>query len=93
MISRKTFVALSCAAAILAACKSDLSPENYARIENGMSMAQVADILGKPSETSTLGLGGLTGTAATWSDGKTTITIQFLNDKVQLKQMSATSVK
>lgn len=93
MISRKTLAALCCAAAILAACKSDLSPENYARIENGMSMAQVTDILGKPSETSTLGLGGLTGTAATWTDGKTTISIQFLNDKVQLKQMSATSAK
>lgn len=93
MISRKTLAALCCSLVVLAACKSDLSPENYAKIENGMSMDEVTRILGKPSDTSTMGLGSLTGTAATWTDGKTTISVQFVNDKVQLKQITSISGK
>lgn len=83
---------LGCALALtLASCRGDLTPENYARIENGMSLEQVTGILGKPSDSSTLGLGGLTGTNAVWSDGKTTISVQFVNDKVQFKQMAQSS--
>lgn len=75
----------------LAACRGELTPENYARIQNGMTLDEVTGILGKPTDASTLGIGGLTGTNATWSDGKTTISVQFVNDKVQFKQMAQSS--
>ena len=75
----------------LVACRGDLTPENYARIQNGMSLDEVTGILGKPNESSSLGIGSLTGTSASWSDGKTTISVQFVNDKVQFKQMAQAS--
>lgn len=68
-------------------CDSKITEENFKKIENGMTMEQVKTILGEPSNSNSLGVGGLiSGTSATWKDDKTgaTIDIQFLNDKVKL---------
>lgn len=83
---RTTIVAL--AAALLAACGSKVSAENFERIQTGMTQKEVAAILGEPTETSAVSVAGLSGGMATWRDGNTTISIQFLNDKVQAKQLS-----
>lgn len=80
-------------AAGLAACVSKISPDNFARIQPGMTQQEVIAILGNPSETTSISLGSLSGTSTTWTDGKTTISIQFLNDKVQAKQLSKSSDK
>ena len=74
---------------LLSACGSKLSEENFDQIENGMSKDKVIELLGKPNETSSLELGGLSGTSAVWDDGSKRITIQFINDKVKVKQYTS----
>lgn len=81
-------LAAALAALFLAACGSKISAENFERIRTGMSQKEVAAILGEPTETSAVSVAGLSGGMATWRDGNTTISIQFLNDKVQAKQLS-----
>lgn len=75
---------------ILAACDSSskLNQENFDRIENGMPRQDVIALLGEPTDTSSLQLGELSGTSAVWEDGTTRITIQFINDKVKIKQFT-----
>ena len=72
----------------LAACGSKVSAENFERIADGMSRKEVVAILGEPAETSSVSIGGLSGGMATWRDGNAVISVQFLNDKVQAKQLS-----
>jgi hypothetical protein len=73
-----------CLAAALWGC-SPINRENFDKIRNDMTMAQVTAILGEPTESSSVGLGPLSGTNAVWKDKHGTITIQFVNDKVKLK--------
>lgn len=71
---------------LVAGCESKLDQDNFRRIENGMTEAEVFAILGEPDESSSLQLGNLSGTSAVWEDDKTRITIQFVNDAVKVKQ-------
>lgn len=71
--------------AAVAGCGSKLTQENFDKIQNGMSMAQVKAILGEPTEAKSVGVGPFSGVSATWKDKNTLINIQFVNDKVTLK--------
>lgn len=81
-------LAIVLAATLLAACGSKVSAENFERIQTGMTQKEVVAILGEPTETSAVSIAGLSGGMATWRDGNTEISVQFLNDKVQAKQLS-----
>lgn len=81
------------ASLLLAACGSKITAENFERIQNGMSRKEVVAILGEPAETNSVSIGGLSGGMATWQDGGTVISVQFVNDKVQAKQLSRESIK
>ena len=83
----RTAIALS-TALLLVACGSKITAENFERIRNGMTQKEVVAILGEPTETSAIGIGGLSGGMATWRDGGTEISVQFVNDKVQARQLS-----
>lgn len=74
----------------IAACGSRVNRENFSRIETGMPEAEVIEILGEPTETSSIDLGLFSGTTATWKHKDTEITVQFFNGKVQTKHMSKT---
>ena len=68
---------------------TDVSKEAYDKVEKGMTLAQVQDILGK-GELQTAasgGIGDITGSAKvyTWTQGDKTITITFVDDKVRRK--------
>lgn len=76
------------ALALLSACGSKLSAENFERVKNGMSQKEVVAILGEPTEHSAISIAGVSGGMATWRDGNTEISVQFVNDKVQAKQLS-----
>lgn len=76
------------AAALLAACGSKVSAENFERIQTGMAQKEVIALLGEPTETNSVSIAGLSGGMATWRDGGTVISVQFVNDKVQAKQLS-----
>lgn len=77
-------VALLAATAV--GCASRISQKNFQRVDDGMTIEQVIEILGEPTDSSSLGVGPLSGTAATWESKDAVIRIQFLNDKVRLKQ-------
>ena len=77
----------------LAACGSHLNQENFDKIREGMSQKEVRQILGDPVDASGASFLGLSSGEAVWKDDNTTITVQFLNDKVVTKQMSKTEKK
>lgn len=73
-----------CLALALAAC-SKVTQDNYARIQDGMTEQEVHAILGKPAESSSVTILGLSGTSSKWTADGAVITIQFANGKVRLK--------
>jgi hypothetical protein len=87
--SLKLIIALSLSVFLLGCLSSKINQENYAKIQNGMTMEEVKAILGEPTESNTTGISVISGTAATWksSDGAS-INIKFLNDKVKLKSFT-----
>lgn len=75
----------------LAGC-SKVSQTNYDKIETGMTLAEVEDILGEGTAEASkgAGIGGveLTGKKVTWESGSKSITVTFLNGKATLKNQS-----
>jgi hypothetical protein len=67
---------------------SKISQENFEKIQTGMPLAQVTDILGAPTESSSVDVAVFSGTVSKWRGGDVTITIQFVNGKVVAKQLS-----
>jgi hypothetical protein len=84
---------LGLAISVLVACGARVSLENYERIENDMSTEEVNRILGKPTEVSSFGIGGLSASSAKWVGKTHTITITFANDKVKMKTYNANEQK
>ena len=80
---KRTVLALV-AALLLAAC-SKVTQENFARIEEGMTEAQVIGLLGAPTESNSVNVLGVSGTASRWVGGDAVITVRFVNGKVALK--------
>lgn len=62
---------------------------NYDKIETGMTLNQVEDILGKGTEEAGIGgaIGNVAGSAKVmkWGDEQKSITVTFANDKVVAK--------
>lgn len=81
------------AVALLAACGPKVTAENFERIQAGMTQKEVIAVLGEPTETSSVNIAGVSGGMASWKDGGTVISVQFLNDKVQAKQLSKETAK
>lgn len=65
-----------------------LTQENFDKIQNGMTLAQVQAILGEPTESSSVDVAVFSGAVSKWKQGDVTITIQFVNGKVVAKQFS-----
>jgi hypothetical protein len=80
------FVALSCL--LLTGCDR-VTRENYAKIQNGMTMDEVVAILGEPIETASVGIGPLEATTAQWKGKKGMVSIQFVDQKVRIKRFLA----
>ena len=87
-LRKLSLVALLAASVLLAACGSKVTAENFERIQTGMTQKEIVAILGEPAETSAISIAGLSGGMSTWRDGNTVISVQFVNDKVQAKQLS-----
>jgi hypothetical protein len=88
---RRLGVAALCALfclTLLSCSSSKLTQENFDKIQNGMTMAQVKAILGEPTEASSVGVAGFLGGTSKWQAGEVAITIQFFNGKVIAKQFS-----
>lgn len=72
----------------LAGCGSKITQENFDKVQVGMSQDEVTAILGKPTESSSVSFGALSGGSWVWKTNGTMITIQFANGKVLAKQFS-----
>lgn len=72
-----------------AGCASRISQRNYERVQNGMTLAQVQEILGEGQLQQGLagGIGNLGGSVSVyqWRDEQRVITVTFINDKVTAK--------
>ena len=71
-------------ATMLVGCGKKVSKENYDKIQVGMTVAEVEDILGKgEKESAGAEVGGieLTGQVYVWKDGEKKVTVTFKDGK------------
>ena len=92
-ISRLIFLMISAQAAILIAACSRISQENFSRIQSGMSEQEVISILGSPTESSSVDVLGISGTASRWTGNDAEITVRFVGGKVALKSFDKPAAK
>jgi outer membrane protein assembly factor BamE (lipoprotein component of BamABCDE complex) len=85
MKTRLSIVATCLLCLALVACGPRVSQENYEKIRNDMSTEEVNKVLGKPTQVSSFGIGGLSATTAKWVGQTHTITVTFANEKVKMK--------
>jgi hypothetical protein len=71
-------------ALIVVAC-SKVNQENFLKIREGMSEEEVIAILGRPNESNSVNVLGISGTASRWVAGDTVITVRFVNSQVAFK--------
>ena len=64
---------------------SKVTEQNFAKIQDGMPEQDVLALLGKPTESNSVNLLGVSGTSSRWVSGDATITVRFVNGKVALK--------
>lgn len=77
---------LALAAALLLAACSRITQENFSRIETGMSEQEVIGLLGSPTESNSVEVLGISGTASRWVGREAEINIRFVNGKVATKR-------
>lgn len=82
--------ALGVALGLVACGPSRVNPDNFGKIETGMPQAEVTDLLGQPTGSSSVDIGGFSGATSTWKSRDLIITVQFLNGKVVAKQLLKT---
>jgi len=80
------------AALLLAAC-SKVTPENFARLRDGMTEQEVSAILGSPTESSSTSLLGISGTTSKWVAADAVITVRFVNGKAALRNLEKPAAK
>ncbi len=68
----------------LAGC-SEVTPDNFARIEEGMTEQEVNSILGKPTESNSFNVLGVSSATSHWVGRDAVIAVQFLNGRAVLK--------
>jgi hypothetical protein len=77
------------ALALLASACAKVTPDNYSRIEDGMSEQDVITLLGKPSASNSIALLGFSGTSSRWVEDNAAITVRFVNGRVALKSFES----
>lgn len=71
---------------MLSAC-SKVTPDNYGKLEAGMTQEEVHAVLGQPDDVSGGGIGALTLTTETWNGPKHVVKITFAGDKMTIKSI------
>ena len=84
---------LAFAAAVLIAACSKVTQENFARIQEGMSEQEVTGLLGSPTESNSINVLGVSGTASRWAGRDAVISVSFVNGKVALKSFDKPAQK
>ena len=89
---KKTLLALLAAALFVVAC-SKVNQENFLKVQEGMSEEEVISLLGRPTESNSVNVLGVSGTASRWVAGDTEITVRFVNGKVAFKSFDKAGAK
>lgn len=71
--------------ALLSACGSKLTADNFSRVKNNMTEEEVKELIGKPNKVESEDILGFTTTTYTYNKGETEATVAFINGKVTLK--------
>lgn len=66
--------------------KEKLTYENFSRVQKGMTVQQVTDILGPPKDSISVGIAQIGGTNLIWENKENKVYVQFFNEKVVSKQ-------
>jgi hypothetical protein len=80
---KKPLIALFVALVVVACSK--VNQENFLKIQEGMSEEEVISLLGRATESNSVNVLGVSGTASRWVAGDTVITARFVNGKVAFK--------
>ena len=84
---------LACAVVLAVAACSKINEENFGKVRDGMSEQEVLSLLGTPTESSSVSVLGLSGTASKWVAKDAVITVQFVNGKVRGKSFDRATIK
>lgn len=85
-MSRLSLQAGLLALLLLSAC-SRVTPEQYNKIQAGMTRDEVYGLLGKPDEVSGSSLGSLSLSSETWRGAEHRIDLSFFGDKLATKSI------
>ena len=85
-------VVLALLLATAAAC-SKINEDNFGKVRDGMSEQEVLALLGTPTESSSVSVLGISGTASKWVAKDAVITVQFVNGKVRGKGFERAPIK
>jgi len=80
---RKALLAIF-AALLIAAC-SRVTQENFLKLQEGMTEEEVISLLGRPTESNSVNLLGVSGTASRWVGRDAVIAVRFVNGKLAFK--------
>jgi uncharacterized protein YcfL len=80
----KTWLMALLAALLIAGC-SRVTQENFMKIQEGMSEQEVISLLGTPTESQSVNILGVSGTASRWVGRDAAIAVRFVNGKVATK--------
>ena len=80
----RNFLLALLAAFLIAAC-SRVTQENFLKIQDGMSEQEVISLLGRPTESNSVNLLGVSGTASRWTSRDAVIAVRFVNGRVAFK--------
>ena len=89
---RLAALALALIVATTAAC-SKINEENFGKVRDGMGEQEVLSLLGTPTESSSVSVLGISGTASKWVAKDAVITVQFVNGKVRGKSFDRVPIK
>jgi hypothetical protein len=81
---RRCLIALLLAL-LIAGC-SKITQENFLKIQEGMSEQEVISLLGTPTESQSVNILGVSGTASRWVGKDAAIAVRFVNGKVAVKR-------
>jgi uncharacterized protein YcfL len=85
MSTMRTWLIGVLAACMIAGC-SKVTQESFLKIQDGMSEQEVIALLGAPTESNSVNVLGVSGTASRWVGNDAVIVVRFVNGKVALKR-------
>lgn len=86
MITRIAKLLCLCCLILLISCNVRITKTNFDKVQIGMNMQQVQELLGTPTSSATLTFGTNTVASVRWESRNGVIAIQLFNGTVKIKQ-------